>query len=157
MQFLKGIAVILLCMVAPSLLADDCPVSTSPRALFSGVDRLTTERFEPENGKYSASFSNGDSVTARFSLCGLGVHASYLVEQESEDLTEQIRFFLMHVSPSENSVTALTSQVAMYSAEDFRSGITLQSANGKHRVQVKKSPSPLYSQVIHYRWIPPEH
>lgn len=157
MQFLKGIAVTLLCMVSSSVLADECPVSTTPRALFSEIEPLANERFEPENGKYSATFKNGDSVTARFDLCGLGINASYLIEHDSEALSEKISFFLMHVVASKNSADTLASQVATHSDQDFRGGITMQSSNGNHWVQVKKSLSPLYSEVIHYRWIPPEH
>ncbi|WP_078083009.1 hypothetical protein [Microbulbifer mangrovi] len=157
MQFLKGIAVTLLCIVSSSVLADECPVSTTPRALFSEFEQLASERFEPENGKYSATFKNGDSVTARFDLCGLGINASYLIEHDLEDLSKQISFFLMHAIPSKNSAETLASQVASHSEQDFRGGITLRGGNGNHWVQVKKSPSPLYSAVIHYRWIPPEH
>lgn len=157
MQFLKGMGVILLCIISSSVVAEECPVSTTPRALFTEFEQLVNERFEPEHGKYSATLKNGDSVTARFDLCGLGINASYLIEHDIEDVSEKIRFLLMHAIPSKNAAGTLASQVATHSEQDFRGGITLQGANGNHWVQVKDSPSPLYSKVIHYRWIPPEH
>ncbi|QKX16780.1 hypothetical protein [Microbulbifer sp. YPW1] len=157
MQFLKGIAVTLLCLVSSSVLSVECPVSTAPRAIFSELEQLANERFEPDHGKYSATFRNGDSVTARFDLCGLGISASYLIEGDAENLSEKISLLLTHVIPEKNSASDLAARVVSYSKENFQRGLTLQGVNGDHWVQIKESPSPLYSGIIHYRWIPPEY
>lgn len=157
MQLLKGVALTMLFAISSSVLASECIVSTTPRALFSGMENVTEEHFEPEKGKYSATLTNGNTLTARFDLCALGLRASYLIERDDEPLSEKISFLLTRASPSNISASALSSQVSSHSDEDFRRGVVLQGANGNHWVQVKNSPSPLYATVIHYRWIPPEH
>ncbi|WP_226664177.1 hypothetical protein [Microbulbifer aggregans] len=157
MQLLKGLVATILFAASSSLMAKECVISTTPRALFTGVEGVVREHFEPEKGEYSATLKDGSSVTARFDLCGLGVKASYLIEHESGRLSEYIKVLLVSAIPSEDTARTISSQVVKYSEEDFRRGITLQEANGGHRVQVKDSPSPLYETVIHYRWVPPEH
>lgn len=157
MQLLKGLVWTALAVASPNLLANECPVSTTPRALFSDVEHVAKEYFEPDKGEYSATLQDGSSITARFDLCGLGLRASYLIEQQSGDLSEHIKLLLEKAVPSGGTASAVASQVVSHTEEDFRSGVTLKGTNGNHWVQAKDSPSPLYDVVIHYRWIPPEH
>lgn len=157
MQLLKGLVLATLAIASPNLLANECLVSTTPRALFSGVEQVAKEHFEPEKGEYSATLQDGSSIIARFELCGLGLRASYLIEHQSGNLSEEIKFLLEKAATSENSASAVAAQLMHYAEEDFRDGITLKEANGEHWVQAKDSPSPLYQMIIHYRWIPPEH
>ncbi|MFD1216894.1 hypothetical protein [Microbulbifer celer] len=121
-------------VVSSSLLASECPDSTTPRALFSDSENLIEEYFEPNKGEYSATFKGGSSATARFSLCGLGVRASYLMRDKNDDLSDHIEFFLLKAVPSENDRNIVASQLVKFTEEDFRNGVTLNGSNGDHWV-----------------------
>ncbi|GAB2514413.1 hypothetical protein [Microbulbifer agarilyticus] len=157
MQFLIRMVALLLCIFSSGVWANECLVSTTPRALFSDYEQLDKERMESETGKYSATFKNGNSVLAQFDLCDLGIKASYLIKNDSANYAGKINFLLAHTVPSKVSIDVLISQVADFSEVELRDGVALKGSNGNHWVQVKESPSPLYSAVIHYRWIPPAH
>ncbi|MCK7597941.1 hypothetical protein M0G74_11720 [Microbulbifer sp. CAU 1566] len=157
MQLFKGVMAIGLFVISSSLLANECLVSTTPRALFSGLEQVTDEKFAPDRGEYSATLKDGSSITARFDLCGLGLKASYLIEHKNDGLPDYISFLLLNVMPPDSAADSIASKVAAHTEDDFRGGVTLPGSNGDHWVQVKDFPSPVYEAVIHYRWIPPEH
>lgn len=141
------------------LLADECSLSTDSKMLMTNHSKLIKEKLNAKTGRYSALLDNGDSVLAHFDTCGLGVQAHYLsvLPLNNTQLINTTTVFLSKLLPSDSTQKKLLLQLQTTPIEALNKGIQFNENGEGHFIMMSTYSHQGATNLIHYRWIPPEH
>jgi len=151
-----------LTLLAACTYAEECLVTTLPPERLTNLPEAVDSNNYTDTGVLNVSFANGDQILAEYGTCELSLNAHYLIRATTTPDTQLVQRFVTALTPradvqDESKVNELVKQLKAKQPLVLDEPIELTGTTDTHTLVLKKSSSPLFTFVLHYRWQAPLH